>query len=153
VVKNFKFLNDLVIERGARAQLVRIKIFSQNHLLSDLKADGLIVSTATGSTAYNLAAGGPILFPETKAFIITPVAPHSLTSRPIVLPDDHVIRLQLAKGDQSAQLTIDGIRIQDVDPTFEITLKKSADQLLVLKDPFHNYFDLLKEKLKFGERA
>ncbi|MGH1467634.1 MAG: NAD(+)/NADH kinase [Bdellovibrionales bacterium] len=153
LVKSYKCLNDVVVERGARAQLVRIKIFSENHLISDLKADGLIVSTATGSTAYSLAAGGPILFPETKAFVVTPVAPHSLTSRPIVLPEDHEIRLQLAKGDQSAQLTIDGQSIQDIDPNFEIILKKSTDNLLVLKDPFHNYFDLLREKLKFGERS
>jgi len=152
-IKSLKCLNDVVVERGARSQLVRIKIFSQNHLVSDLKADGLIVSTATGSTAYNLAAGGPIIFPETKAFTVTPVAPHSLTSRPMVLPDDHEIRLQLAKGKQSAQLTVDGISIQDIDPSFEIILKKSEDNLLVLKDPFHNYFDLLREKLKFGERA
>lgn len=153
LVKTYKCLNDVVIERGARAQLVRIKIFSQNNLVSDLKADGLIISTATGSTAYNLAAGGPILFPDTKAFVVTPVSPHSLTSRPIVLPDDHEVRLQLAKGDQSAQLTIDGQSIQDIDPNFEIILKKSNDKLLVLKDPFHNYFDLLREKLKFGERS
>lgn len=152
-VKSLKCLNDVVIERGARSQLVRIKIFSQNHLISDLKADGLIVSTATGSTAYNLAAGGPIVFPETKAFTVTPVAPHSLTSRPIVLPDDHEIRLQLAKGNQFAQLTVDGISVQEIDPSFEIILKKSKENLLILKDPFHNYFDLLREKLKFGERA
>ncbi len=152
-LKTYKCLNDIVIERGLRSQLVRIKIFSQNHLVSDLKADGLIVSTATGSTAYNLAAGGPILFPNTKAFIITPVCPHSLTSRPIVLPDHHEIRLQLAKGDQNAQLNIDGQSIQDIDPDFEVILKKSNKSLLVLKDPFHNYFDLLKEKLKFGERS
>ncbi len=152
-LKTYKCLNDIVIERGLRSQLVRIKIFSQNHLVSDLKADGLIVSTATGSTAYNLAAGGPILFPNTKAFIVTPVCPHSLTSRPIVLPDDHEIRLQLAKGDQNAQLNIDGQNIQDIDPNFEIILKKSNENLLVLKDPFQNYFDLLREKLKFGERS
>jgi NAD+ kinase len=152
-IKSLKCLNDVVVERGSRSQLVRIKIFSNNHLVSDLKADGLIVSTATGSTAYNLAAGGPILFPETPAFIVTPVSPHSLTSRPIVLPDHHEIRLQLAKGDQSAQLTVDGQSIQDIDSQIEIILKKSTDHLLVLKDPFHNYFDLLREKLKFGERA
>ncbi len=153
LLKTYKCLNDVVVERGTRAQLVRIKVFSQNNLISDLKADGLIVSTATGSTAYNLAAGGPILFPETKAVTITPVAPHSLTSRPIVLPEEHEVRLQLAKGDQTAQLTIDGQNIQEIDPSFEIILKKSPDKLLVLKDPFYNYFDLLREKLKFGERA
>ena len=71
----------------------------------------------------------------------------------MVLPDNHEIRLQLAKGKQSAQLTVDGISIQEIDPNFEIILKKSTKHLLVLKDPFHNYFDLLREKLKFGERA
>lgn len=152
-VKNIKALNDVVLERGARPQLLRMKIFSENHLLNDVKADGLIVATATGSTAYNLAAGGPILFPETKAFTITAVAPHNLTTRPIVLPDEHEIRLQLAHGPQKASLTIDGIHIQEIDSSFEIQIKKSKESLLVLKDPFHNYFDLLREKLKFGERA
>lgn len=148
-----KALNDIVIERGARSQLLRIKVFCGNQLVSDLKADGLIVSSATGSTAYNLAAGGPILFPETPAFSITPVAPHSLTSRPIVVPDSLDLRLQLFPGEQVAQLTIDGIRVTDIDPEFEIKIKKSEQGLLVLKDPYYNYFDLLREKLKFGERA
>ncbi len=148
-----KSLNDVVIERGARSQLVRIKVFCANQLVSDLKADGLIISSPTGSTAYNLAAGGPILFPETQAFSITPVAPHSLTSRPIVVPDSHEIRLQLSSGDQIAQLTIDGQRITDIDSNHELRIKKSEKSLLVLKDPYHNYFDLLREKLKFGERA
>lgn len=152
-VKSFKCLNDVVIERGPRPQLVRMEVYSQNNLVSDLKADGLIISTATGSTAYNLAAGGPILHPETPAFVICPVAPHSLTSRPIVLPDSHEVRLQLAKGNQKGQLTIDGQHIQEIDPNFEILIKKSGEKLLVLKDPYHNYFDLLREKLKFGERA
>ena len=152
LVSTFKVLNDLVVERGARPQLVRINMYSGNMLISDLKADGLIVSTATGSTAYNLAAGGPIIYPETKAIAITPVAPHSLTSRPIVLPDDHIIKLQLASGDQKANFTLDGILIQEISDKHEIVVTKSKETLKVLKDPNHNYFDLLREKLKFGER-
>lgn len=147
-----KALNDVVIERGSRSQLVRIKVFCDNQLVSEVKCDGLIVSSPTGSTAYNLAAGGPILVPGTAAFSITPVAPHSLTNRPIVVSDSTEIRLQLATGNQKAQLTIDGQSIQDIDPLVELRIKKSDKNLLVLKDPYYNYFDLLREKLKFGER-
>lgn len=151
-ISTFKVLNDLVVERGARPQLVRINMYSGDMLISDLKADGLIVSTATGSTAYNLAAGGPIIYPETKAIAITPVAPHSLTSRPIILPDHHIIKLKLATGDQKANFTLDGILIQEISDKHEIVITKSKETLKVLKDPHHNYFDLLREKLKFGER-
>lgn len=151
-VSTHKVLNDLVVERGARPQLVRINMYSGNMLISDLKADGLIVSTATGSTAYNLAAGGPVIYPETKAIAITPVAPHSLTSRPLVLPDNHIIKLQLSPGDQRANFTLDGILIQEISDKHEIVVTKSKETLKVLKDPNHNYFDLLREKLKFGER-
>ena len=153
LISSHKVLNDLCVERGARPQLVRLNILSNDQLVYDLKADGLVVSTPTGSTAYNLAAGGPIIYPEAKVLSVTPVAPHSLTSRPLVLPDDHTISLKLAEKDQSASFTLDGILIQEIKPNHKLIITKSEYSLKVLKDPTHNYFSLLREKLKFGERT
>ena len=153
LISSHKVLNDLSVERGARPQLVRLNIFSNDQLVYDLKADGLVVSTPTGSTAYNLAAGGPIIFPEANVLSITPVAPHSLTSRPLVVPDSHTICIELAEGDQSASFTLDGILIQEITPNHKLFITKSEHNIKVLKDPSHNYFSLLREKLKFGERS
>lgn len=146
-------LNDIVIERGARSQLVRIQIYSGNFLVQDLKADGLIISTPTGSTAYNLAAGGPILHPDAQAFVITAVAPHNLTSRPIVFPDDLELKIRLAAGNQTAQLTVDGRKVLEITDQDLIKIHKSKHLHNVLRKKGHNYFDLLREKLKFGERS
>lgn len=145
-------LNDIVIERGARSQLVRIQIYSQSNLVQDVKADGLIIATPTGSTAYNLAAGGPILHPEAASLVVTPVAPHNLTSRPIVFPDHLELRLRLAPGHQTAQLTIDGRKVEAITEHDTVIIKKSTHQHFVLRKKGHNYFDLLREKLKFGQR-
>jgi len=153
LISTHKVLNDLSVERAARPQLVRLNLYSNNQLIYDLKADGLVISTPTGSTAYNLAAGGPIIFPEANVLSVTPVSPHSLTSRPIVLPDDHKICIQLADGDQSASFTLDGILIQEITPKHKLMVTNSESNIKVLKDPAHNYFSLLREKLKFGERA
>ncbi len=146
-------LNDIVIERGSRSQLVRLQIYSGDFLVQDLKADGLIISTPTGSTAYNLAAGGPILHPEVQGFVLTPVAPHNLTSRPIVFPDHLELKIRLSPGNQTAQLTIDGRKALEITDQDLITIKKSKHVHHVLRKKAHNYFDLLREKLKFGERS
>lgn len=145
-------LNDIVIERGSRSQLVRIQIYAHDNLVQDVKADGLIISTPTGSTAYNLAAGGPILHPETAGFVVTPVAPHNLTSRPIVFPDHLELKLRLAPGNQTAQLTVDGRKAEAITEHDTILIKKSEHIHYVLRKEGHNYFDLLREKLKFGQR-
>lgn len=145
-------LNDIVIERGSRSQLVRIQIFSDDFLVQDLKADGLIISTPTGSTAYNLAVGGPILHPEVQGFVVSPVAPHNLTSRPIVFPDHLDLKIRLAAGDQTAQLTVDGRKALEITDQDLILIQKSQHVHNVLRKKGHNYFDLLREKLKFGER-
>lgn len=149
---NDNVLNDIVIERGSRSQLVRIQIFSQDNLVQDLKADGLIIATPTGSTAYNLAAGGPILHPDLGGFVVSPVAPHNLTSRPIVFPEHLQLKLRLAPGNQTAQLTIDGRNALTITEHDQILIKKSMHVHFVLRRHGHNYFDLLREKLKFGQR-
>ena len=152
VVNETCALNDLVIERGDRSHLIFLKIFSQKLHVSDVKADGLIISTPTGSTAYNLAAGGPILHPEVKAFVITPICPHSLTNRPIIVPSNHKLSFKLYEGFQTANLTVDGKTLFSITPDHEIIVENDKKNLFVLKKPSHNYFKLLAEKLKFGER-
>lgn len=145
-------LNDIVIERGQVSQLINMAVLSYGHLISDIKADGLILSTPTGSTAYNLAAGGPILHPEVHAVVVTPICPHSLTNRPITLPDNHVITVRINEAYQKAVFMVDGQRREDINVKDVITVRKSDNRHLMLSLPYHNYLDLLRAKLKFGQR-
>lgn len=145
-------LNDIVIERGPVGQLINLGVFSNRHLVTDLKADGLIISTPTGSTAYNLAAGGPILHPDLAALVLTPICPHSLTNRPIVLPAHMPLDIRITEAHQKAAFVIDGQRRVDVVVEDEICIQISQKKHLALQLPEHNYFDLLREKLKFGQR-
>lgn len=147
-------LNDVVLERGSYSHLINAAIFLGSHKVSEVKADGFIVSSPTGSTAYNLAAGGPILDPATRAFAITPVAPHALTTRPLIVPDDVEIVFRLVPGrDQKGHFIVDGQKQLEISNEDEIVLKKSEYDHLVVREPEFNYFALLKEKLKFGDRA
>lgn len=146
-------LNDVVIERGAYSQLINISIHKEKKLVSDIKADALIISSPTGSTAYNLAAGGPLLDPEVKALIVTPVAPHSLTSRPLIFPAHRKLVFRLEGKTQKANLVIDGQELTALTTEDEIVVEKfNADHLLI-EPPQTNFFHLLREKLKFGDRA
>ncbi len=157
-------LNDVVIERGSLSQLINIEIKADKEYVKTIKADGLIVSSPTGSTAYNLAAGGPILHPEVKAIVVTPIAPHSLTSRPTIFPDDNELTLKLVKklhdspkqasdaNKQVAHLVVDGQKISEVSLDDEIRITRSEMDHYLIKDPSHDYFSLLREKLKFGDR-
>jgi NAD+ kinase len=150
----FHALNDVVIERGSGSQLISTAIYSEKFLVSEVKADGFIIASPTGSTAYNLAAGGPILHPEAKVFVVTPVAPHSLTSRPLILPDDLQMSFKMDGGrSQHAQLIVDGQNETEITVDDEVIIQRSSFDHLVVRAPKHNYFHLLREKLKFGDRA
>lgn len=146
-------LNDLVMERGAQSRLMSLSVFVQDQIVSPIKADGLIVATPTGSTAYNLAAGGPILHPESKSFVVTPICPHSLTSRPTILPDDQLLSFRIFDPLLKATLTIDGKSCGQISHKDEVLVSRATHNHVVLREPKHNYFNLLREKLKFGERA
>lgn len=146
-------LNDIVIERGSNSQLIYTAIYSEKFLVSEVKADGFIISSPSGSTAYNLAAGGPILHPETKALVVTPVAPHSLTSRPIIFPDDKNLEFKLMTGkEQKAHFIVDGQKQTEITNDDEIVITRSCYDHWVVRAPSHNFFHLLREKLKFGDR-
>lgn len=151
-------LNDIVIERGSETHLINLEIHSEKHLVSQLKADALIIATPTGSTAYNLAAGGPILHPETRSVVVTPVCPHALTSRPLIFPDDKSLRFQLKptrdhrSSRRTAILTVDGIFCGPITQADEVVITRSPIDHITVRRPSHNFFHLLREKLKFGER-
>ena len=145
-------LNDLVIERGASSRLIHMALSIDGIEISSIKSDGVIVATPTGSTAYNLAAGGPILHPEVSSFVFTPICPHSLTSRPLILPDHKKTVMQLLGRNAHGVLTIDGQHITELDAECEIHVEKSKYPHLMLRRANHDYFHLLREKLKFGER-
>lgn len=151
--EEFSALNDLVIERGPMSRLIHIAMIVDKLPIAALKADGLIVATPTGSTAYNLAAGGPILHPEVEALVVTPICPHSLTSRPFIFPDKRKIQFSIQGQGVRAVLTADGIKKATIGPHDEVWIERDRCDHLFLRKVGHNYFSLLREKLKFGERA
>ena len=148
--QTFTALNDVVLERGSNSQLIHVTINLDDVPVQEVKADGFIISTPTGSTAYNLAAGGPILDPEVQSFVITPVAPHSLTHRPLVVPDTKVINLKMES--LQAHLVVDGQKVMDLKTGDELRIEKAEieHQLVIAKN--HNDYNLLKKKLLFGSR-
>lgn len=145
-------LNDAVIERGSITHLINIEIFSREYLVGQVKADALIVASPTGSTAYNLAAGGPILHPEVNAIVVTPVCPHALTSRPLIFPDDQQLSFRMVDRDRKAILTVDGANCGEIMRGDEVVVVRNAEDHLVIRKRSANYFSLLREKLAFGQR-
>lgn len=148
----FHALNDVVVERGSYSQLINTAIYSDSFLVSHVKADGFIVASPSGSTAYNLAAGGPILHPEAPVFVVTPVAPHSLTSRPLIVPDHGELKFKLDGKTQKAHFIVDGQKMTEITAEDEVVLTRSEYDHWIVREPNHNYFHLLREKLKFGDR-
>jgi NAD+ kinase len=152
VVSQHQALNDAVINKGAMARIIDLFVSVDDQMFSRYKADGLIISTPTGSTAYSLAAGGPIIYPNMEAFVITPICPHTLTNRPIVIPDRSVIRVEIRPGAESIFLTMDGqvgLALREHD---HIIARKSNRRVHLIKPGNKSYFDVLREKLKWGER-
>ncbi len=145
-------LNDAVIERGSNTHLINIEVFSEKFLVAQVKADALVVATPTGSTAYNLAAGGPILHPDVHAIVMTPVCPHALTSRPLIFPDDQQLCFKLVTQDKRVVLTVDGVNRGEITHEDEIVIVRSKIDHFVIRKPSSNYFTLLREKLAFGQR-
>lgn len=148
----FHALNDIVFERGESGRLIYMSITVDDQLITDLKADGLVVSTPTGSTAYNLAAGGPIVYPEIPVTLITPICSHNLTNRPLVISNQQTIEIKLTNQTQSAVFLVDGQREMNLTFQDTIIIKKAKQKLRMLMPPDSNYFDILRKKLRFGQR-
>lgn len=143
-------LNDVVINKGALARLATMKTSINDRYLTTYRADGLIVATPTGSTAYSLAAGGPIIHPGVPGIILAPICPFTLTNRPLIVPDTAIIKIELAKKASNIMLTFDGqagIEISDQDT---IIVKKGPHPIQMIAMPGQNYFDVLKAKLNWS---
>ena len=151
-VAGYSVLNDIVINKKALARIIDLETKINNQYLTTFKADGLIVSTPTGSTGYSLSAGGPIIYPSLNSITITPICPHTLTNRPIILPDSAVIRLTLKSKSEDVLVTLDGQIGQSLQSDDVVEISKSEQSVYLIKSPFKNYFEILRTKLKWGER-
>jgi NAD+ kinase len=149
---DYMVLNDAVINKGALARIIDLETTINGEHLTTFKSDGLILSTPTGSTAYNLSAGGPIVYPTLDCIIITPICSHTLTNRPIVIPDQVIVRVILKTRQQEVILTLDGQQGFPLEFDDEVEVKKSDEHILLIKSPHRHFFGLLREKLKWGER-
>jgi NAD+ kinase len=151
-IAEFTVLNDAVINKGALARIIDLEITIDGKYLTTFRSDGLIISTPTGSTAYNLSAGGPIVFPSLHTLIITPICPHTLTNRPIVIPDDVTVRAVLESTEEEVILTLDGQQGFPLMHRDVVEVKSTEGRIRLIKSPYRHYFELLRDKLKWGER-
>jgi NAD+ kinase len=145
-----RVLNDVVINKAALARIIEIEVRLKDAFVNSFRADGLIVATPTGSTAYNLSAGGPIVFPSMNAVVLTPICPFTLTNRPIVIPDTAEIRLSLLHENEGVVLTLDGQTGYPMQAGDLVTIRKSRTHFKLVQPPNRNYFDVLRNKLKWG---
>ncbi len=146
----FYCLNDFVINKGAPARMIQCAIWIDGKEIATSKADGLIVSTPTGSTAYSLSAGGPIIQPNIPAFIIVPICPHTLSFRPMVISAESTLKIELVTGGEEVWFTLDGQRGGLMEESDTVEVRRSRFVLQLISSPKRNYFDLLQEKLGWG---
>ena len=144
-------LNDVVVSKGTLARMIELKISIQGQFVTNLRGDGLIVSTPTGSTAYSLSAGGPIINPAVHSLILTPICPHTLTHRPLIVPDDSVIDVTLTSKDEGAMATLDGQVGVALTQGDSVVVKATDFRTKLIRFPETNYYGVLREKLKWGD--
>ncbi|MGH9901853.1 MAG: NAD(+)/NADH kinase, partial [Pyrinomonadaceae bacterium] len=142
-------LNDVVVSKSALARIIEIETRLNGLFVNLFRADGLIVSTPTGSTAYNLSAGGPVIYPSMNALVITPICPHTLSNRPLVVPDDAEIEITL-KTKEDVALTLDGQIGFPLEAGDRVVVRKSRTTFNLLQPPNRNYFEVLRGKLRWG---
>jgi NAD+ kinase len=147
-------LNDVVFTKAALSRIIELDVSVGSGTVTRVKADGLIVASATGSTAYNLAAGGPIVHPRVDALVLTPIAPHTLTNRPIVIPGSEIVEVRPYgdNNDDQIYVTYDGQSGYPLESSDHVRVRRAEQRLRLVKAPARNYFDLLRNKLKWGER-
>lgn len=151
-VAEYVVLNDAVITRGALSRIVELKIYIEEEYVTAYRADGLIVCTPTGSTAYGLSAGGPIVFPTMRALILVPICPHGVTNRPLVVPEEVGVRVALESQGEDVYLTLDGqvgfpLRYRDL-----IEIRRAGREITLIVSPKKSYYEILRSKLRWGER-
>jgi len=149
-LSRYRVLNDAVINKGALARMMELRVSVDDGLLTTLRADGLIIATPTGSTAYSLSAGGPIVHPTLHCFVVTPICPHTLSNRPIALPDNVVVTVCLTSQSEDVLLTLDGQIGFPLLPNDVVEIKKSRFKMKLIKHPTKSYYEILRTKLKWG---
>jgi NAD+ kinase len=152
VVAQYQALNDVVIAKSAIARIVDLEAWAGDSFICEYKADGLIISTPTGSTAYSLSAGGPIVYPTVNAICLTPICPHMLTNRPLIVPSEMPIRIVSKANDEDAYLTVDGQVGIPLEGGDAVECSIADFDVLLIRTPDKTFFDVLRQKLKWGER-
>jgi NAD+ kinase len=152
IIERGQALNDAVVTKGALSRLLDLDLSVNGSFLGRYRADGLIVSTPTGSTAYSLAAGGPILYPVLQAFVLTPICPHMLTNRPLVLPDNVRLELDFNALEEQAYLTLDGQVGHELMRGDRIMISKSPYRVMLVRPQEQTYYKVLRSKLRWGQR-
>jgi NAD+ kinase len=147
--QTFCALNDLVLNRHQLGKMLDMHVTAQGEAFCIYRADGLIVSTPTGSTAYALSAGGPILYPTLAVTLLAPICPHTLTNRPVVLPDDFELEIRLGATDHDARMTVDGQETAEVGPRDVIRIRRGAHAVALVRSA-HPYFEIWRNKLRWG---
>ena len=153
VVETYHALNDAVLNKGAISRMLDFEAYIDGQFLTQIKADGVIVSTPTGSTAYSLAAGGPIVHPSVEAFLITPICPHTLTNRPVIVPDSSRIEIVVKTEAEAVFLTLDGQVGQELHHEDRIVCELSPSRIGLIRPLHKGFFEVLRSKLKWGERG
>jgi NAD+ kinase len=150
-IATYRALNDVVVTKSELARMIDLDAHVDDHFVAAYKADGLILATPTGSTAYSLSAGGPVIFPSVGAFCITPICPHMLTNRPVIVSDTSVVRI-VNHGTEGTFLTVDGQVGEPLCAGDRIVCRSSPNKIHLIRPPKLLFFDVLREKLKWGER-
>jgi NAD+ kinase len=151
VIDDQQVLNEVVINKGALARMIEVELTIDADFVCRYRADGLIVASPTGSTAYSLSAGGPIVHPAVESFVITPICPHTLSDRPLVVRDTSSVDLRLSGDTESVFLTLDGQRGIPLQPTDLVRVSRAKQLLKLIQPPKKSYFEILRNKLKWGE--
>jgi NAD+ kinase len=146
----YRVLNDAVLNKSALARIIELVVTVDGHRVATYRSDGLIISTPTGSTAYNLAAGGPILNPQLPVVVVTPICPHTLTLRPIVVPDSASVDIRLETSHEEVYLTLDGQEGTQIECGDTISLRRSDDVARLIKTSDRTFYDSLRDKLRWG---
>ncbi|MFQ5825072.1 MAG: NAD(+)/NADH kinase [bacterium] len=148
---NYYALNDFVLDKGSVSRVIRVKTYIDDEYLNTYIGDGLIISTPTGSTAYSLAAGGPILLPSMDAIIINPISPHTLGARPVVIPGDKVVRVKVEAGPHKVVFSSDGQVGKELNPGQLIKIRKADYRIKLVTFQGRSFYDVLRAKLYWGE--
>ena len=151
VIERQSVVNEACINKGALARMIDLKLSIDGDFVCRYRADGLVVATPTGSTAYSLSAGGPIVHPTVESWVITPICPHTLSARPLVVRDSSVVEVDLSTDTESVFLTLDGQTGIPMETSDRVLMKRATEKLKLIQPTQKSYFEILRSKLKWGE--